>query len=329
MAKLSIIVPVYNVEQYIERCARSLFEQTYKYIEYIFVDDSSCDKSYDTLLSVIAEYPEKSSQVKVIRNVHNGGSARARNIALEYSTGDYITFVDADDWIESDGVEKMMHCAQQKDADIVMSDFIIEDDNQLSLSKQGLIKSDALELIKAMMTGRLHGSNCNKIYRRSLVVDNNIRFIDGADYTEDLAFNIKFLTLAGRIAYLSIAYYHYCIYEISMSHAIKDPDMARRKDLQKVINVMDVDAWLHSHGWGNKLCKELDYYKLQAKMPFLRVVNRRSCLRWCALFPEANKSIMEHDRFPILYRYELQLLVHRWICVFICLHKLKLLIQKQ
>ena len=318
--KISIIVPIYNVANNLHRCIDSILSQTYMELEVILVDDGSIDES----ATICDEYAIQSRLIKVIHK-KNGGSASARNAGISVATGDYITFVDGDDWIENDGIEKMMLCAETTDSDIVMADFTIEQsDGSCSVRKEGFCNPDATELMKAMMTGKLHGSNCNKIYRRSLIVANDIHFIDGADYTEDLAFNIKLLTLTNKIVYLPIAYYHYCIYDNSMSHTQASPDMARRKDLQKVTNVTDFSNWLYSKGIGKQVEKELNYCKLITKMPFLGVVTRRSCLRWCALFPEADKAIWENDRLSISYKLELQLLRMRCLWLFIWIQKIKL-----
>lgn len=318
-------MPIYNIEASLSRCVDSIKNQTCHNWELILVDDGSTDSSG----SICDEYAKNDNRIKVIHKL-NGGSASARNAGLNAATGDFITFIDADDWIENDGIEKMMLCAKTTGADIVMSDFTIELSNgACSVRKEGFCNPDATELMKAMMTGKLHGSNCNKIYRRSLIVANDIHFIDGADYTEDLAFNIKLLTLTNKIVYLPIAYYHYCIYDNSMSHTQASPDMMRRKDLQKVTNVTDFSNWLYSKGVGTKVEKELNYCKLIAKMPFLAEVNRRSCLRWCAIFPEANRAIWENDRLPLSYKLELQLLRIKWINLFVWIQNLKIKLAKR
>lgn len=322
---ISILIPTYNVEKHIRRCIESVIAQTYENWEMILVDDGSKDSSG----SICDEYAKNDNRIKVIHKL-NGGSASARNAGLSVATGDYITFVDGDDWIENNGIEKMMLCAETTDADIVMADFTIEQSNgSCSVRKEGFNNPDATELMKAMMTGKLHGSNCNKIYRRSLIVANDIHFIDGADYTEDLAFNIKLLTLTNKISYLPIAYYHYCIYDNSMSHATVDPDRARKKDLQKVVNLTDVSRYLDAIGYTPRVEKELNYCKLIAKMPFLAVVNKRSCLRWCAIFPEANRAIWENDRLPLTYKLELQLLRIKWINLFVWIQKMKIKLVKR
>ena len=118
---VSILVPVYNVEQYIERCARSLFEQTYDNLEYIFVDDCTPDKSIQILERVLAEYPQRREQTKIIHHDRNRGLAAARNTAVENCSGVFLTHVDSDDWIEFNAVELLVNKQQENDADIVSS----------------------------------------------------------------------------------------------------------------------------------------------------------------------------------------------------------------
>ena len=116
---ISIIVPIYKVENYIERCVRSLLEQTYIGIEYIFVDDCSPDSSISILKKVIKEYPTRIDQIKIISHEKNMGLPAARNTGLKMAIGDYIFHCDSDDYVEKDMIEKMYQTAKEKDADIV------------------------------------------------------------------------------------------------------------------------------------------------------------------------------------------------------------------
>ena len=101
--KVSVVIPVYGVEKYIERCARSLFEQTMQEgIEYIFVDDCSPDRSIEILEKVLKEYPHREPQVKIIQHSKNQGIFYTRNTGVENATGEYIIHCDSDDWVEPD-----------------------------------------------------------------------------------------------------------------------------------------------------------------------------------------------------------------------------------
>ena len=109
---LSIVVPIYNVENYIEKSVRSLFEQTYPNIEYIFVNDCTPDKSMGVLDSVLADYPHRVSNVVVINHTQNKGLAISRHDGFVVAKGEYIATCDSDDWVELDMYENLMRCAK-------------------------------------------------------------------------------------------------------------------------------------------------------------------------------------------------------------------------
>ncbi len=117
---VSIIVPIYNVEKYIERCAVSLFEQDFEDIEYIFVNDCTPDNSIQILEEVIEKYPNRKSNVKIIHYKANKGLGSARKTGLEQATGEYVLHIDSDDWVELDMVLCLYNKAIETDADIVI-----------------------------------------------------------------------------------------------------------------------------------------------------------------------------------------------------------------
>lgn len=117
--KVTIAVPIYGVEKYIERCARSLFEQTYKNIEYIFVNDCTKDNSISILERILNEYPHRKPQVRIITHEKNRGLGAARNTAVDASTGDYIFHVDSDDYIDLTTIEKCVDKQKESGADII------------------------------------------------------------------------------------------------------------------------------------------------------------------------------------------------------------------
>ena len=126
--KVSIIVPVYNVEKYIKKCASSLFEQTYPNIEYIFVNDASTDNSLDTLKHIAKNNLHQ--HITIVENKHNSGSSATRNNAINIATGEYITFCDSDDWVEPTAIEEMVNTMISHNADIVVTPFYTNTFNQ-------------------------------------------------------------------------------------------------------------------------------------------------------------------------------------------------------
>ena len=112
---VSVLIPVYQVEDFIERCARSVFEQTYQNLECVFVDDGSTDSSIDILNQIINEYPSLKDNVHIIHHQENRGLAAARNTAINSCHGDFVMHVDSDDWLEPDAAELLVRRQQETD----------------------------------------------------------------------------------------------------------------------------------------------------------------------------------------------------------------------
>ena len=130
------MVPIYNVENFISRCLESLFSQTYSNIEYVFVNDCTPDNSMTILSDMLQKYPSRATMVKIINNSQNHGIAIVRNTLLENATGDYILFVDSDDWIEKDMVINLVDKAASTDADIVGCDYYEDYHDNMVIRKQ-------------------------------------------------------------------------------------------------------------------------------------------------------------------------------------------------
>ena len=153
--KVSLLVPVYGVEKYIRQCSQTLFGQTYDDIEYVFVDDCSPDNSVAVIRQVLAKYPHREQQVRIIRHDRkirhdrNRGLGAARKTALEAATGDFVLNVDSDDYLALDAVGKLVSCQQLTDADIVSGNYSshFEDDTIVFHREQHLSKGTSLKLM--------------------------------------------------------------------------------------------------------------------------------------------------------------------------------------
>ena len=180
---VSVIVPVYGVEKYIERCAQSIFEQTYQNIEIIFVNDCTPDKSMDILNKVMQEYPNIQSKIQIINHEVNGGSAITRKDGMLVAKGKYVIQWDSDDYVDVQFLEKMVALAEKEDADITICDM-----NKVYKDKIVHIHTnpslDNIECLKQILIGKVHSSLCNKLIRRSLYVDNNIYPTEGINMCE-------------------------------------------------------------------------------------------------------------------------------------------------
>lgn len=232
--KVSICVPVYNVSRYIERCARSVFEQTYPNLEIVFVDDCSPDDSMNILQRVLNDYPDRKPQTVFKRHLNNRGLAASRNTGLDVATGDYIMFVDSDDWIDDDCVARLLEKAVATNSDIVYCDFY-----KTELYGETYISQycgrESTKCVEAMLNGKMQCMMWNKIYRRSLFVRSGIRWIDGADMHEDVGVNVRLFAVASGIDYLKSAFYHYVQY--NASSILRQAEMGGVNKGQVVCNV--------------------------------------------------------------------------------------------
>lgn len=209
--KVSVIVPIYNAESTIGRCAKSLFKQTFKEVEFLFVDDGSPDRSMRVLDSILAEFPERKDQVFILHHATNRGVAAARNTGLAQVRGEYLIHADADDWAERGMIQEMYEHAKVNACDLVWCDFWVDLPNKPArcLYRKQVADENAEFIIKRMLSGSLHAGLWNKLVKRSLFVDNNILFPDGIDLREDMGFLILSLMHAKKVEYLPKAFYHY------------------------------------------------------------------------------------------------------------------------
>ena len=165
MPLVSIIVPVYGVERYIERCAVSLFEQAYKDIEYIFVNDATPDQSIDVLRRVMERYPERAKAVKIVEHPHNKGISAARNTGVDNATGEYLWQVDSDDYIATDAVEKWVEATERHNADIVICDVNIV--TVKGITTEIVQYDNKIDYIRRMLQHTEKCAHWNKFYKRA------------------------------------------------------------------------------------------------------------------------------------------------------------------
>ncbi len=205
---VSILVPIYNVEKYIERCARSLFEQTYSDIDYIFVDDFSPDNSIEILEKTLDEYPERKEHVRIIRHEKNRGLAAARNTAVENCQTDFLIHVDSDDYIEKDAVEKLVFKQKDGNYDIVTGNAVFQrKDSQEILHKNEPIDKEAL--IKLYIQPVYNHTIWGRLIRTSLYKENKIQALEGCNIGEDHQVIPQLLYYADRFASIDDIIYHY------------------------------------------------------------------------------------------------------------------------
>lgn len=288
MIKVSVIVPIYKVERFIERNAESLFLQTLREdIEYIFVDDATPDGSIRILQNVIAEYPNRQRQIKILHHNCNQGLPAARNTGLAEATGEYIFHCDGDDFVEPDMLEALYLKAVEKDADIVWCDWFLSFEKSERYMKQPVYET-SFEALKGMLSGAMKYNVWNKLVKRSLYVDNDICFPSGYNMGEDMTMILLFV-YAKQIAYVPKAYYHYVKLNgnaLTQVHSVTMFD-ALKYNVQRVSNYLETK-------YGKEITQEIAFFKLEAKFPFLIMNDNRFYSLWKQWYPEANEYIWKN-----------------------------------
>ena len=205
---VSVCVPVYKVERYMERCAKSLFEQTYENIEYIFIDDCSPDDSIPILMHIVDNYPHRRSQVRIVRHKVNSGLGVARNTGVREAKGDFILHVDSDDYIDDNVVERLVARQIETDADIVRYPKQILYKSKTQIEKVYSYSSPR-ELLENILLNKTPGNVCGSLIRSSLYHDNGIQVEGGVNQSEDFQVITRLLYFANVIASVDDSFYYY------------------------------------------------------------------------------------------------------------------------
>ena len=205
---VSILVPVYNVEEYIERCAHSLFEQSYGNVEFIFADDGSTDDSIKILKQIINYYPAQQSFIRIIRHPKNKGLTATRNTLVSAAEGDFVYHVDPDDWLELNAVEKLVTKMLEANADIVIGRHYCHKKNRIVKFEYDGYGLNKEKMIQAMAERRCVEIIWNKLIRRRLYSDFSI-IGDETIKREDTLPGFRLLFYAKRIEMISDRIYHH------------------------------------------------------------------------------------------------------------------------
>ena len=206
--KVSICVPIYGVEKYIERCAISLFEQTYNNIEYVFVNDCSTDKSISILENVVAKYPQKRDSIIMLNHERNRGLSAARNTALQRASGEFIYWLDSDDYLENNAIKVLVQTQLKENADIVSAHYY-EDWGSRRIPKRMPYSTDD-QVWKTMILKRTTMiSIWGRLIRLSLYLDNHIQAIEGCNMGEDFQVTPKLFYYANKLALADDYLYNY------------------------------------------------------------------------------------------------------------------------
>lgn len=280
--KVSIVVPIYNVAQYIKKCAHSLFAQSFEDIEYIFVDDCSPDNSIELLNQVLLSYPHRKYSVHIFTHEHNQGLVATRQTGVSHAKGKYIICLDSDDWINTDMIQLLYGEAEKGDYDIVYCNYAEYRNGKYKDVKNIVCQSSNL-YIENILHGNLGAYLWNKLVKREIY--HKAFFNKGYDMWEDLQMSVQLFYYAHNIRFLdSKPLYYY-----NLENAVSISSSKSMKKLNGMIhNISFIESFLkeknipNSSTWvyGRKC-----YCKLHMISIFV------SADIWKETFPELNNAL--------------------------------------
>ena len=305
MPKVSVIVPVYGVEKYIERCARSLFEQTLDDIEFIFVDDCTPDRSIEILKAEIEKFrlrfAEKKYDVRIERMPTNSGLAAVRRHGIQLATGDYIINCDSDDWVNVTMYEKMYHHAIQHNSDLVICDYIISNGHKESekVFRKNISDCSRDAVFKRLLTSSALNPVWSAMTKRDLFED--MMFPVGA-MSEDKTIMIQLAWKAQKITYLPEPLYYYFLSETSILRTIN-----KEANIKKFKQITDNRYILLNFFEKEKISipqKQLDAFVFAGKTGLIdQFLDDPQCKKlWEETFPMSLSRVLFNKYIPIRSR---------------------------
>lgn len=315
--KVSVIIPMHNVAKFLHRSVNSLYSQDLYGIELIFVDDCSTDNTLTVLQSLLQD--KEGVKVSILHHDANQGVAAARNTALDVAVGEYIYYVDADDYIEPNTLSTLYNSAKSNNADIVGCDWFLTFEKNERRMYQPSVK-DGVDAFKKMAKGVMRTFLCVFLVRRSVYENNNLRFIPHQDMCEDMMLMMKAVLLVERIVMVHTPLYHYI--QSNQNSLTKKYKVAKN---QIENNIYSVEQFLQRKGHED-LRDYIRLLELTLKHPFLISSKQEDYKCWQEWFPDSNNYIGLNDescwytrllQYAGKYRCYFVLKLYHWLFIYL------------
>lgn len=278
MPKVSVIVPIYNVERFVKRCLDSLVNQTLQEIQIILVNDGSTDESGN----IAKEYASKYTNKIIYLEKENGGLSDARNFGMRYAEGEYIAFLDSDDYVENTMYEEMYNKALQENSDYVECDFLWEYPDKTKKDKRNSYNNK-----KEMLTN-VRVVAWNKLIKREILEKNNISFPKGLRY-EDIEFTYKLIPYLNKVSYVDKEFVHY----VQRNNSIANVQNERTAEVFTIFD--NIIKYYQEKGFYEEYKEELEY-------SYSRILLCSSLKRICKIKDSKTRKKLIKETFEKLYQ---------------------------
>ncbi len=278
MPKVSVVVPIYNVEKYIKKCLDSLVNQTLQEIQIILVNDGSTDESGN----IAKEYASKYTNKIIYLEKENGGLSDARNFGMRYTEGEYIAFLDSDDYVENTMYEEMYNKALQENSDYVECDFLWEYPDKVKKDKRIPYSNK-----KEMLTN-VRVVAWNKLIKREILEKNNISFPKGLRY-EDIEFTYKLIPYLNKVSYVDKEFVHY----VQRNNSIANVQNERTAEVFTIFD--NIIKYYQEKNFYEEYKEELEY-------SYSRILLCSSLKRICKIKDSKTRKKLIEETFEKLYQ---------------------------
>ena len=309
MPKVSIIIPIYKVEKYIERCAKSLFEQTEEDLEFIFVNDGTPDNSMQILNDVIRDYPSRKNQIKIFENEKNLGLPLTRQRGIKESTGEYIIHCDSDDWVDGEMYRMLYEKAKADDLDIVWCDFYRADGvtNTYEIQNTSL---ERLDILKDILTAKKIATLWNHLVKRDILFEHTY-MKSVSNNMEDLVQVFQYFYYSKKIGYINVPlYYYYYNFDSMSTSGSEEKEILHLAEVEANFEVLF--SFIEQNNLNIVLKNEIFYRKLETKNWMLLFVKRaKECSLWLDKYKEINSRFFYDYNIRLKYKFIYFLIVLR------------------
>ena len=309
MKTVSILVPVYNVEKFIQRCAESIFGQTYEQLDIVFVDDCSPDNSIRVVRETLERYPQRKGQVRIISHECNRGLAAARNTGVAVAKGDYIIHVDSDDYIDETTIAKCVDVVERKGADIVLFDANHVYPNKTVIDRVVLPPSDKEGYLKLLLSRKTRINIWGAMYKAELYKKYDIQAIEGCNIGEDYTVTPRLTYYARKVVNIPQPLYNYIHYnENSYTYKFSKKSVVSHIEIFKLLRTFFADKsngeFMESIDYGETMYKSIQLLKWALTDNELQELDlvKKSFTTYPVNVPRSKKIILSLGNCPTLLK---------------------------